>query len=134
MVGRPTVSPCTHFSLPTLWLLREAVSILEQALQRNKEPSPKYQFAEETVLELKTKLDSMLQKGNGKGTAELNGNDLYMLYAGVHMYLAKLILLEQDRTITPACILLCQQLGALMKEVGIEAPDMSQALQDMTPA
>jgi hypothetical protein len=106
------------FSLPTVRLLKDALSFFEGFLYGKVEPLPNIPFAKDVTAGLHTKLDDMLQREEWEKEIPFDYNEIHILYSSVHMYLIELRFTHQHRLIPP-CIALCKQFSMIIEHVGV---------------
>jgi hypothetical protein len=111
--AQPQTGPHIVFSLPTVRLLKDALCLFESILMVKPESLPNIPFAKQVVFELKTKLDEMLQREEWEKETPLDYNEIWILYASVHLYLVDLQFAHQDTLIKP-CIALCKQFALIV--------------------
>jgi hypothetical protein len=104
------------FTLPVVRMLKDALRLVEVSLLRNVKPLPNLELAAETLEGLKVKLDDMLQREEWDRETPLDSNELYILYAAIHMYLVDLSISKDSSMVTP-CLLLCKQLSRLVEQM-----------------
>ena len=103
-------------TLPVVRMLKDALRLVEVSLLRNVKPLPNPELAAETLEGLKVKLDDMLQREEWDRETPLDYNELYILYAAIHMYLVDLSISKDSSMVTP-CLLLCKELSRLVEQM-----------------
>jgi len=101
-------------TLPTVRLLKDAMRVFEESLAQNGDHLSNVPFAREVIARVKTKLDEMLQLEDWKRETPFDYNEVHLLYAAVHLYLADLKLAQTDELLLP-CLVLCWQFSLMVE-------------------
>ena len=112
----PHVSQHIVFTLSEVRMLKDALRLVESSLLRNVKPLPHLELAQETIEGLKIKLDTMLQLEEWERETPLDHNELHILYAAIHMYLAHLSINKENSLLT-LCLALCKQFSFLIEDI-----------------
>ena len=67
------------FTFAAICMLKEALSLVDEAFSRNTKPLSNLELGLETLGSLKTKLDAMLQGENGDKETPFDYNELHIL-------------------------------------------------------
>ena len=104
------------FTLAAVRMLRDALRLVDETFARNTKPLPHIKLGLETVEGLKRKLDDMLQREEWDYETPFDYNEMHILYAAIHMYLADLTM-DNDQHLMPTCLHLCKQLSTIMETI-----------------
>jgi hypothetical protein len=97
-------------------MLKDALHLMEEGFSRNTEPLPNLDLAHDTLEGLQRKLDDMLQHKGLNREIPLDYNEIYILYAAIHMYLAYLKM-KREYSLIATCVILCKQFSLLVEQV-----------------
>ena len=103
-----------YFTLPALYIIKDALSLMEQTILLTIKPLPNLDLAEETLGELKIKLANMLQRDEWDKETPLDYNEIHILYASLHMCLVNLTF-QRNYILMDQCLTLCKQLTYLVE-------------------
>ncbi|MBV9688969.1 MAG: hypothetical protein JO202_04575 [Ktedonobacteraceae bacterium] len=109
---QPQLPSRTVFTVATVRLLKQALRTYEKSLVQQPATLPNIALAKETVAQLKTKLEDILQR-RGWETV-LYYNDVYILYTAVQLHLIQLCDSPQGEKVLEQCLRLCQQFSAMI--------------------
>ncbi len=114
------------FTFAVVGMLKEALSLVEEAFSRHTKPLPNLELGLETLESLKTKLDTMLQGEDWDKETPFDYNELHILYAAIHMYLVDLSM-AGNQQLMPTCLQLCKQFSAAIEAI---PPKQLKALRE----
>ena len=97
-------------------MVRDALSIVEEVFSHNQQPMPNLELGRTTLESLKTKLDDMLRLKDWDKETPFDYNEVQLIYAALHMYLADLALTGNEQRI-PVCMQLCKQFSAIIESI-----------------
>lgn len=112
------------FTFAAVRMLKDALNLVDEAFSRNTKPLPNLELGIETLESLKTKLDDMLQGEDWGKETPFDYNELYILYAAIHMYLVDLSMIGNQQ-LMPICLQLCKQFSTIIEAIPLrqsEAP------------
>jgi hypothetical protein len=104
------------FSFETVRMLKDALQLVEDFFLQNTKALPNLELAHDTLQGLQIKLNDMLQREEWDEETPLDHNEIYILYAAIHMYLVHLTISKESSRVTP-CLLLCKQLSRLVEQM-----------------
>ncbi len=102
------------FTFAAVRMLKDALHLVDEALSHNTQPLPNLEFGIEVLTGLKQKLDDMLQGEDWDKETPFDYNELHILYAAIHMYLADLSLARNEQ-LMPTCLQLCKQFSLVIE-------------------
>jgi hypothetical protein len=97
-------------------MVKDALRLMEQGFFRNTNPLPNRELAYDTLRGLHRKLDDMLQHEEWERETPLDYNEIHILSAAIHIYLAYLSM-ESKNALIPSCLLLCKQFSLIIEQV-----------------
>ncbi len=112
------------FTFAAVRMLKDALSVVDEAFARNTMPLPNLEFGIEVLAGLKQKIDDMLQGEEWDKETPFDYNELHILYAAIHMYLVDLSLARNEQ-LMPTCLQLCKQFSRAVEALppkGLPAP------------
>lgn len=93
-------------------MLKDALQLMDVVFSHNIHPLPNIELGLETLVSLKAKIDNLLQSEDWNKKTPFDYNELYILYAAIHIYLVNLSMAgDKQRMAT------CQQLYKLLRTV-----------------
>lgn len=104
------------FSFAAVRMLKDALGLVDQAFQYNTKSLPNLELAVEVLASLQIKLDEMLQQEDWEKETPFDYNEIHILYAAIHMWLAKLTF-EGKHTQIELCLVLCKQFARLVERI-----------------
>ena len=90
--------------------------LMKEGFSRSTEPLPNLELAYDTLGGLQRKLDDMLQSEDLNRKTPLDYNEIYILYAAIHIYLAYLRM-KREHSLIANCLLLCKQFSLLVEQL-----------------
>lgn len=106
------------FTFPAVRMLKDALSLVDEAFGRNTQPLPNLNLGKETLLSLQQKIDDILQGEDWDKEVPFDYNETRMLYAAVRMYLAH-PLLAHNQQLTLTCRQLSRQFKAIIDAMAV---------------
>ena len=103
-----------YFTLPTLRMIKNSLTFMEQSVPLTTKSLPNLDFAVETLEVLKMKLEDMLQREEWNKKTPLDYNEIQIINASVHMYLVKLTF-HKNHVLMNQCLTLCNQFTRLVE-------------------
>lgn len=97
-------------------MLKDALGLVDEAFQYNTRPLPNLELAAEVLANLQIKLDEMLQQEKLEKETPFDYNEIHILYAAIHMWLAKLTFASKYAQLD-LCLMLCKQLAQLVEHI-----------------
>ncbi len=108
--------PRMIFNVATVRLIQQSILSFEKSLQRNTKPLPNLQFAQETLAQIKNKLDMMIQAEGWENETEFDYNEMWLMYTSLALYLAELrFSASPEQGQITACIALCKQFQKIIE-------------------
>ena len=109
--------PSILFTLSTARMFKEALCLVKEGFLPSTSSLPNFELAHDTLCGLQVKLDDMLQREDWENKIPLDYNEIYMLYAAIHMYFIHLSINNMGNSFIAHCSLLCKEFSCIVEQM-----------------
>ena len=113
---QPQTASKILLTFSTARMLKDALRLTQESFSQNTAPLPNLELAHDTLEGLQRKLDDMLQCEELERETPLDYNEIHILSAALHIYLAYLKM-KREHALMTTCLLLCKQFSFLINQL-----------------